>query len=485
MDSMNQKTGKLSQPNCRDAWGVSLPFFLLGVLFLHSGAAIAKTPAKTRSKASTPKKKIIRTSRTASRKAPPAPVQKARVATAHPPAAEIPVVSEPAALWQGCLQANDVPQLASRLQLEENRLRSLLSAREMLPSAQGRACLPYVGLTGGERGAATALFHADTGSERSVPVSPSVLVVSRTSDSLAVIGREFRCPESARRLLAFSARDFEERRAELLAEIPEAIRWQLEVLVPRMLPEGDGFTVRVGLGHDADSDREHLHSVEIMDVGSGSLVDGAWWVERKNGPGAIVGLKGTAYERMLWLSPIQFLRKSRGAGPTTRVVRRNFAAPKGSPKGATQARTVTVRGFHLGADLMAPTGTPIHTVGDGVVSFVGRRGGYGNLVVVDHGRGYQTYYAHLSVFQAGVRKGTAVMRGEVIGRVGATGRATAPHLHFETRKDSRYIDPYDETRQLEFWMLSAEEHERLAMRVLAGAPAVQTSGLAATSGGVE
>jgi murein DD-endopeptidase MepM/ murein hydrolase activator NlpD len=286
--------------------------------------------------------------------------------------------------------------------------------------------------------------------------------------------------------VSFPAAEFAERAAELLAEAPAAVRWQIDVLAPQMLPEGDGYTVRVEFGQNSDGAREHLHSIEILETASGKLVDGAWWVERKAGPSVIVGMKGTAYERALWLSPIAFVRKSRGVGPTSRTVRRNFAAP--APKGATKpgsrvSRIVTLRGFHLGVDLTAPTGTPIHAVGDGVVTFAGRRGGYGNLVIVDHGMGYQTYYAHMSAFQAGVKKGTAVTRGEVIGKVGSTGRSTAPHLHFETRKNSKYIDPYDETRQLDFWMLSAEEHERVALRLLTGSDGAPTVVSAAAGGG--
>jgi murein DD-endopeptidase MepM/ murein hydrolase activator NlpD len=122
-------------------------------------------------------------------------------------------------------------------------------------------------------------------------------------------------------------------------------------------------------------------------------------------------------------------------------------------------------------------------VGDGVVSFVGRRGGYGNLVVVDHGRGYQTYYAHMSAFERGLKAGTPVLRGELLGRVGSTGRSTAPHLHFETRKDSKYIDPYDESRQLDFWVLTPEEHQRLEVRLLAGSEPVVPGPVAVASGG--
>src|SRR5690606_5310773 len=77
---------------------------------------------------------------------------------------------------------------------------------------------------------------------------------------------------------------------------------------------------------------------------------------------------------------------------------------------------------------------------DGTVSFAGRDGGYGNVVVLRHFGGYSTRYAHLSRFAAGIRRGTAVKQGQTIGYVGSTGLATGPHLHYELRKDGRPID---------------------------------------------
>ena len=121
---------------------------------------------------------------------------------------------------------------------------------------------------------------------------------------------------------------------------------------------------------------------------------------------------------------------------------------------------------------MAPKGTDVHAVGDAKVSFAGRRGGFGNLIILDHGRGYQTYYAHLSKIGNGIKAGVQVARGEMIGLVGSTGHSTAPHLHFETRKDGRYLNPFDETHQLGFWLLTADEQERLAMQVLSEAPLI-------------
>jgi len=94
--------------------------------------------------------------------------------------------------------------------------------------------------------------------------------------------------------------------------------------------------------------------------------------------------------------------------------------------------------WHPGVDILAPYGTPVHATADGEVAFAGRSEGYGALVVVDHGAA-TTRYAHLSAIW--VRPGQRVLRGETLGAVGGTGRATAPHLHYEVRFGSEALDP--------------------------------------------
>jgi murein DD-endopeptidase MepM/ murein hydrolase activator NlpD len=96
-------------------------------------------------------------------------------------------------------------------------------------------------------------------------------------------------------------------------------------------------------------------------------------------------------------------------------------------------------GFHTGVDIANDTGTPIRATADGVVSFAGWEGGYGKLVVVNHGNGYSTYYGHLSEIKAAV--GRPLKRGEVVGLMGATGNTTGPHLHYEIRLYGASIDP--------------------------------------------
>jgi murein DD-endopeptidase MepM/ murein hydrolase activator NlpD len=96
--------------------------------------------------------------------------------------------------------------------------------------------------------------------------------------------------------------------------------------------------------------------------------------------------------------------------------------------------------FHSGVDLQAPMGTPVKASADGVVSSAGWSGGYGKLVVIDHGNGMQTMYAHLSRIYT--VPGQDVRQGQVIGFSGSTGRATAPHLHYEVRVGGTPINPY-------------------------------------------
>lgn len=96
---------------------------------------------------------------------------------------------------------------------------------------------------------------------------------------------------------------------------------------------------------------------------------------------------------------------------------------------------------HKGTDYAAGYGTPIKAAGDGSVKLAGRQGGYGNVVIVDHGRGYQSLYAHMQKFGAGIRNGVRVRQGQIIGYVGSSGLATGPHLHYEFHVNGQVRNP--------------------------------------------
>lgn len=96
---------------------------------------------------------------------------------------------------------------------------------------------------------------------------------------------------------------------------------------------------------------------------------------------------------------------------------------------------------HRGVDYAAKTGTPIKTTGDGKIIFRGRKGGYGRVVMVQHGQKYSSLYAHMSSFKKGQKKGSRVTQGQVIGYVGKSGLATGPHLHYEFRVNGVHRNP--------------------------------------------
>lgn len=114
-----------------------------------------------------------------------------------------------------------------------------------------------------------------------------------------------------------------------------------------------------------------------------------------------------------------------------------------------------VRKFHQGMDFTAPTGTEVFATGNAKVKFSGWKQGYGNTVILDHGFGYETLYAHL--YKSLVRKGQKVRRSDIIALVGNTGKSTGPHLHYEVRLNGRPVDP----RNYYFYDLSPEEYDQM------------------------
>ncbi len=97
------------------------------------------------------------------------------------------------------------------------------------------------------------------------------------------------------------------------------------------------------------------------------------------------------------------------------------------------------RRMHAGIDISAPRGTPIYATANGVITFTGRKGTYGNAVMIDHGYGYQTLYGHM--YEFAVKRKQKVKRGQLIGYVGSTGLSRAPHVHYEVIKDGKKINP--------------------------------------------
>ncbi|GET27735.1 M23 family metallopeptidase [Prolixibacter sp. NT017] len=115
-----------------------------------------------------------------------------------------------------------------------------------------------------------------------------------------------------------------------------------------------------------------------------------------------------------------------------------------------------IRKFHYGMDFSAPTGTEVFATGSGVVEWIRRsKIGFGNHILINHGYGFETLYAHLSAFN--VKPGQKVKRGDVIGFVGSTGTSTAPHLHYEVHKNGKKVNP----QNYYFLDLSPQEYEKM------------------------
>ncbi len=158
-------------------------------------------------------------------------------------------------------------------------------------------------------------------------------------------------------------------------------------------------------------------------INNGKAYQAVWFDPKVEGqsPGYFA-FDGTSRRRAFLRVPLEFTRISSGFGMRKHPILN------------------TMRG-HKGIDYAAPTGTPVRTTGDGVVDFVGTQRGYGKVVIVRHHGEYSTLYAHLNGFANGLKKGSKVAQGEVVGYVGATGMATGPHLHYEFRVAGSPIDP--------------------------------------------
>jgi murein DD-endopeptidase MepM/ murein hydrolase activator NlpD len=148
----------------------------------------------------------------------------------------------------------------------------------------------------------------------------------------------------------------------------------------------------------------------------------AVWFQDPWGRGGYYTPDGENLRKVFLRSPLEFSRITSGFGLRRHPIFRQWRA-------------------HQGIDYGAPVGTRVKSTGDGVVSFAGRRNGYGNLIVLRHHGGYSTYYAHLRNFAPALRAGSRVVQGEIIGYVGQTGWANGPHLHYEFHLHNQNRNP--------------------------------------------
>jgi murein DD-endopeptidase MepM/ murein hydrolase activator NlpD len=201
----------------------------------------------------------------------------------------------------------------------------------------------------------------------------------------------------------------------------------------RGLRKGDRFSV---VYEALEADGEPLRTGRVLSVefvNNGKTLNAVWFQE-PGSKGGYYGFDGKSLTSSYLASPMEFSRVTSGFARRFHPILKQWRA-------------------HLGVDYGAPTGTPVRTVGDGIVEFAGVQNGFGNVVMVKHNASDLTVYAHLS--RIDVRRGQDVSQGQRIGAVGATGWATGPHLHFEFRVNGAHQDPIQVARRAQVQVLSA------------------------------
>jgi murein DD-endopeptidase MepM/ murein hydrolase activator NlpD len=212
------------------------------------------------------------------------------------------------------------------------------------------------------------------------------------------------------------------------AGIPDAIALQLadifssDIDFYRDLRKGDKFSVVYeSLIHNGQTIRSGR--ILAAEFTNNNKTFQAYWFQTEEGKGGYYNIDGKNLRKTFLRSPLEFSRITSG-----------FSKSRFNP-------VLLVNRAHNGIDYGAPTGTRVRAVADGVVELAGKRGGYGNLIVLRHKGKYSTAYGHLNGFAPDIRKGTQVNQGDTIGFVGQTGRATGPHLHYEFRVNGQQVNP--------------------------------------------
>jgi murein DD-endopeptidase MepM/ murein hydrolase activator NlpD len=211
------------------------------------------------------------------------------------------------------------------------------------------------------------------------------------------------------------------------AGVPDGVTMQMaEVLGGKVdflrdIRKGDEFRVlyetRSFEGRPAGSGRV----LAIQYINDGKLVEAMWFApEGQNG--GYYDSEGKSLKAAFLRSAIPFTRVSSKFGKRKHPIHKRWK-------------------MHNGIDFAAPTGTPIRATGDGMVDYIGRKGGFGKTIILRHPNNIKTLYAHQSRFAKGLNRGDRVSQGEIIGYVGSTGWSTGPHLHYEFRVNNKPVNP--------------------------------------------
>jgi murein DD-endopeptidase MepM/ murein hydrolase activator NlpD len=212
----------------------------------------------------------------------------------------------------------------------------------------------------------------------------------------------------------------QEETPRIAADLADVFAWEVDFHTD--VRDGDTFRVLIEERY-RDGALVGYHRIVAAELVSRQQVFQAVYFPPEKDGGAYYHPDGRSMRRMFLRSPLRYTRIS------SRFSHRRFhpVLKRYRP--------------HLGIDYAAPIGTPVRSVADGVVVRAGRRGANGKMVQIRHNSVYSTYYLHLSRFARGVRRGTRVAQGQLIGYVGSTGLSTGPHLDFRITKHGKYLNP--------------------------------------------
>ncbi len=198
--------------------------------------------------------------------------------------------------------------------------------------------------------------------------------------------------------------------------------YSFDVDFQREIREGDRFEILYERFFDRAGNVVHDGEVAYAMLSLKSTELPLYQYETTEGNLDYFNAKGQSVRKALMRTPIDGARLSSGYGKRKHPI-----------LGYTK--------MHTGTDFAAPRGTPIYAAGNGKVTQIGRNGGYGNYIRIRHNGTYQTAYAHMKGFARGLKNGSRVKQGQIIGYVGTTGRSTGPHLHYEVFKDGGRTNP--------------------------------------------
>ncbi|MDR2395099.1 MAG: peptidoglycan DD-metalloendopeptidase family protein [Endomicrobium sp.] len=208
--------------------------------------------------------------------------------------------------------------------------------------------------------------------------------------------------------------------ANIILYFADIFAWQIDFLTDTK--QGDIFKIIYEIEYIEKTDRNLSSKIIAAQYKTSSKTYDAFYFKTNKGIEGYFDKDGKSLRSAFLKAPLQFRRISSYFSTNRVHPILKYARP------------------HLGIDYAAPQGTPVSSIGDGTVLKAQYSGDFGNLIVIKHNNGYETYYGHLSKYAKGIKKGAKVKQGEVIGYVGMTGLATGPHLDFRIKLNGKFFN---------------------------------------------